>query len=52
MQCEHISYRFGIYMCEIKKEEKPRTCMLCSKFVKTHLYEHNINENKYKQNKQ
>lgn len=52
MQCEHISFKFGVYICEIKKQVKSSDCHECLRFIQAHIYEHNINENKYKQNKQ
>lgn len=52
MQCEYISYKFGVYIYEIKKQVKSVDCHECTRFSQAHLHEHNINENKYKQNKQ
>lgn len=43
MQCENISYRFVIYICEFKKEEKKPDCHDCFNFSQSHIHEHNIN---------
>jgi len=38
VQCEHLSYKFGIYICELRKEEKKIDCHECSKFLQSHLW--------------